>query len=221
MLGLTATPFRRDQLSKLIFWYLGDLHHQVDQRHLVQNGHILEAEIMIRKTDFKPSFDPVSQYSRMLSELTTDKGRNMLVAADIAHESRKQQGICLVLSDRKAHCENLKAILRFRFKTEAEVLTGDLAFEKRQEILKKLTNGEIRILIATGQLIGEGLDCKDLSTLFLSTPIKFRGRLLQYIGRVLRPAPGKKRARIFDYADVNVEVLKAAARARQRIYGRG
>jgi superfamily II DNA or RNA helicase len=218
MLGLTATPFRRDHLSKLIFWYLGDLHHQVERDNLVKNGHILEADVIMRETNFKPSFDPVSQYSKMLSELTTDRDRNILIASDITNETQKNPGICLVLSDRKAHCKNLKAILHYRFKTDAEVLTGDFPVEKRQEILKKLKSGEIKILIATGQLIGEGFDCKDLSTLFLATPIKFRGRLLQYIGRILRPAPGKKRAWIFDYVDVNVDVLKSAARARQRIY---
>ena len=221
MLGLTATPFRRDKLSKLIFWYLGDLHHQVDKQNLIKNGHILKADVIIRETDFKPCFDPISQYSRMLSELTTDKDRNILIASDITNENQKNPGILLVLSDRKAHCENLKVILRYRFKIDAEVLTGDIPIEKRQEILKKLNNGEIKILIATGQLIGEGFDCRNLSTLFLATPIKFSGRLLQYIGRVLRPAPGKKRARVFDYIDVNVDVLKIAAKARQRAYDKG
>jgi superfamily II DNA or RNA helicase len=221
MLGLTATPFRRDKLSKLIFWYLGDLHHQVDKQNLIKNGHILKADVIIRETDFKPCFDPISQYSKMLSELTTDKDRNILIASDIKNENQKNPGICLVLSDRKAHCENLKVILRYRFKIDADVLTGDIPIEKRQEILKKLNSGEIKILIATGQLIGEGFDCRNLSTLFLTTPIKFSGRLLQYIGRVLRPAPGKKKARVFDYVDVNVDVLKIAAKARQRAYDKG
>jgi len=54
--------------------------------------------------------------------------------------------------------------------------------------------------------------------LFLTTPIKFSGRVLQYLGRVLRPAPGKRTARVYDYVDVHVDVLKAAARARQKIY---
>ncbi len=218
MLGLTATPFRRDKLSKLIFWYLGDLHHQVNKNRLVQNGHILKADVIIRETAFKTGFDPISQYSRMLSELTTDKDRNILIASDITNESLETPGILLILSDRKAHCENLKAILRYRFKVNSEVLTGDLPIEKRKNILEKLRNGEIKILIATGQLIGEGFDCRNLSTLFLATPIKFSGRLLQYIGRVLRPAPGKKNARIFDYIDVNVDVLKIAAKARQKTY---
>jgi len=64
----------------------------------------------------------------------------------------------------------------------------------------------------------EGFDCKNLSNLFLATPIKFSGRLLQYLRRVLRPAPGKDRARIFDYIDARVPVLKYSARAREAVY---
>jgi superfamily II DNA or RNA helicase len=78
----------------------------------------------------------------------------------------------------------------------------------------------VRVVVATGQLIGEGFDCRGLSTLFLATPIRFSGRVLQYLGRVLRPAPGKQKARVFDYVDVEVETLVRAASARQRVYHR-
>jgi superfamily II DNA or RNA helicase len=67
-------------------------------------------------------------------------------------------------------------------------------------------------------LIGEGFDCKSLSTLFLATPVRFSGRVLQYLGRVLRPAPGKEKARVYDYVDINVDVLRSAAQARQNVY---
>ncbi|RXL60146.1 ATP-dependent helicase, partial [Citrobacter sp. AAK_AS5] len=63
--------------------------------------------------------------------------------------------------------------------------------------------------------------CRGLSTLFLATPVRFSGRVLQYLGRVLRPAPGKQKARVFDYVDVQVETLVKAAKARQRVYLRG
>lgn len=218
MLGLSATPFRRDNLSKLIFWHLGDLHHTVDQKFLVGSGKMIQAEIIHRETDFKTHFDPVNEYSKMLSELTTDQGRNLLIAADVALESEQNQGVCLILSDRKAHCENLKALLKYRFKKEAELLTGAVPMDARKQIVQRLNRGEVGILIATGQLIGEGFDCPNLSSLFLATPIKFSGRVQQYMGRVLRSAPGKKSAKVFDYVDVNVDVLAASANARKRVY---
>ena len=220
MLGLSATPWRRDKLSQLIFWHLGDVHHEVDKKHLIQTGDVLPAEVIVRETSFKPYYDPVNEYSKMLSELTADTDRNVLIAGDVARESVSNTGICLVLSDRKAHCENLRALLKFRFKVEAELLTGDLSMDERQKVIERLNQNKVKVVVATGQLIGEGFDCRELSTLFLATPIRFSGRVLQYLGRVLRPAPGKKTARVFDYVDIHVDTLNKAAMARQKAYRR-
>lgn len=218
MLGLSATPWRRDKLSKLIFWHLGDVHWEVDKSQLVEDGHILGVEVVLRETDFDPYHDPVKHYSKMLLELTADDDRNRLIASDVAQESAGSRGVCLVLSDRKKHCETLQAMLKYKHHVEADLLTGDLKNEERRQVLTRLNNGETRVLIATGQLVGEGFDCKALSTLFLATPIRFSGRLIQYLGRVLRPDQDKEKARVFDYVDVRVDVLSAAARQRQRVY---
>jgi len=217
MLGLSATPWRRDKLSKLIFWHLGDVHHEVDKAHLVETGNVLPAEVIVRETNFKPYYDPVNEYSKMLSELTADTDRNVLIASDVAQETLNCGGICLVLSDRKAHCENLQSLLKYRFKIDSELLTGDLNLSERQKVIERLNQNKVDVVIATGQLIGEGFDCKNLSTLFLATPISFSGRVLQYLGRVLRPAPAKKMARVFDYIDIHVETLTKAAQSRQRV----
>ena len=218
MLGLSATPYRRDQLSKLIFWHLGDKHHEVDKSQLIESGDVLPAKVVFCTTGFSTRYDPITEYSKMLAELASNTKRNIQIATDIANEAATNSGICLILSDRKAHCENLQSLLRYRFKLESELLTGDLDMTERKKVVERVNRGDVQILIATGQLIGEGFDCKGLTTLFLATPIKFSGRLLQYLGRVLRPAPGKKYARVFDYVDVHVEPLKKAAQARQRVY---
>jgi superfamily II DNA or RNA helicase len=216
MLGLSATPWRRDGLSRLIYWSLGDKVHEVDKQALVKAGHVLVADVVWRETDFRPTYDPTTEYSRMLSELTLDPARNALIALDVAREAGNGGGVCLVLSDRKAHCEALRALLA-GLGVEAAVLTGDLSKVARTAVVEALDAGQVRVLIATGQLLGEGFDCKELSTLFLATPIKFNGRLLQYLGRVLRPAPGKEKAKVYDYLDP-VGVLQNAARARWREY---
>jgi superfamily II DNA or RNA helicase len=218
MLGLSATPWRRDKLSKLIFWHLGDVHWEIEKSQLVEDGHILRVEVVLRETEFDPYHDPVKHYSKMLLELTTDDDRNRLIASDVAKESAVSRGVCLVLSDRKKHCETLRAMLKYKHNVQADLLTGDLTTEERRRVLQRLNNRETKVLIATGQLVGEGFDCKALSTLFLSTPIRFSGRLIQYLGRVLRPDQDKPHARVFDYVDARVDVLKAAAKQRQRVY---
>lgn len=218
-LGLSATPWRRDGLSKLIFWYVGDVHHQVDQEALIENGDILRADVVTRETNFTPCADPQEEYPQMLSELTEDEGRNRLIVKDVLREASNGGGICLVLTDRKEHCRTLHDMLAMQG-VDADVLTGAVCNGERKAIVERLNAGTVKVLIATGQLIGEGFDCRRLSTLFLATPIKFDGRLIQYLGRVLRPAPGKDQANVYDYVDHHVGVLKAAARSRARVYGR-
>lgn len=166
MTGLTATPFRRDNLTSLIFWHLGDMHHEIDKAALVEAGAVLPAEAVIRETGFKPFFDAVNEYSRMLSELTADDDRNRMIAADVHKEAARGQGVCLVLSDRKKHCENLCALLKYGYGIDAELMTGDLATPQRREVLDRITQGRAHVLVATGQLIGEGFDCRELTTLF-------------------------------------------------------
>lgn len=221
MLGLSATPWRRDKLSKLIFWHLGDVYHEVEKAGLVEDGHVLEADIIVRETDFVPFHDPFREYSKMLSELTVDDKRNRLIVSDVAQEVKNTDGVCLVLTDRKLHGETLNSLLRYKHNVASGLLTGDLKISARREVLEQLNRGELRVLVATGQLIGEGFDWPKLTTLFLATPIRFSGRVMQYLGRVMRPAPGKKRARVYDYVDIQVDVLVAAAKARQRVYDNG
>jgi superfamily II DNA or RNA helicase len=216
MLGLSATPWRRDGLSRLIFWFVGDVVHEIKRPGLIETGNVLSFEVVTKETRFESAYDPSAEYTRMLSELTENVERNCLIA-DTVKTNSQGRGISLVLTDRKAHCEALQKLLKRRG-LQAEVLTGDRTSRERKAIVDRLNRGEIRTVIATGQLIGEGFDCPGLTTLYIATPIRFDGRLLQYVGRVLRPAPGKDKAVVVDFIDGRIGVLKAAARARERVY---
>jgi superfamily II DNA or RNA helicase len=215
MLGLSATAYRRDNLSKLIFLSLGDMRHEINKQSLIENGSILKPEIITRRTNFRSISDPVNEYSKMISELIENEERNHLICSDISFEVDRNN-ICLVLSDRKEHCKIIHQILSSKFGIEAELLTGDIPHDERQAITKALNERQIKVLVATGQLIGEGFDCKVLSVLFLATPVRFSGRIIQYVGRILRPAKGKEKAILYDYVDIEIKVLRASAQARRK-----
>ena len=216
MLGLSATPWRRDGLTKLIGWHLGRK-IEVRQADLTEEDIIIDVEVISRETAFVTDYDASEEYSQMLSELTEDNSRNRLIVGDIIKEASNGGGVCLVLSDRKEHCHTLQDMLS-KQGMNADVLTGSVCNGERKTIVERLNSGGVKVLIATGQLIGEGFDAKSLQTLFLTTPVKFDGRLLQYLGRILRSAPGKSKSKVYDYCDVHVPVLTASARAQQRVY---
>ena len=170
-----------------------------------------------RETCFDTLNDASEQYQAVLSELTEDPARNAQIVNDVAREARNGSGVCLVLSDRKGHCEALHGMLRDQG-IEAAALHGGLPAQERARVVDALHEGKIRVLVATGQLIGEGFDLPAAETLVLATPIRFNGRVLQYVGRVLRPAKGKDRARVIDFVDSRIGVLAAAAESRRRTF---
>lgn len=217
-LGLSATPFRRDGLTQLIFWHLGELLAQIDGDALMDSGAIMRPEICIRPTQFYSGRDASEEYGLIIADLVEDVARNELIVDEVAGEIRAGRGVSLVLSDRKGHCTALRDLLENRHGISGVVLTGDTPLPDRKDLVGQIQASRVQVVFATGQLIGEGFDASNLTSLFLATPVKFSGRLIQYLGRVLRPAPGKAQPKVYDFVDGLVPVLDSAAKARAQVY---
>ena len=215
MLGLSATAYRReDDLTRLIYLYMGERTHQVDAKKLTASGAVLKPQYIQRPTGFKYVFR--GNYQALMNALTKNELRCQQIVEDICTEAQAGDGIILVVSDRVAHCRKLAEMLGERGVRPA-VLTGRLPMAERTETVASIHRGGLKVLIATLQLVGEGFDAAGLSTLFLTTPIKFTGRLRQVIGRILRPASGKQ-PKVIDYVDEHVGVLRNSARIRRQTY---
>ena len=79
--------------------------------------------------------------------------------------------------------------------------------------MHEVKNDESMILVATGSLVGEGFDFPRLDTLFMATPVSFRGVVEQYAGRLNRDYAGKEiyaigilKGAIIFYADLVREI---------------
>ena len=216
MLGLSATPYRRDKLDKLIYVTLGNVAATITDAELQDSGCRIKPQIIVRKTGFNFNYQDDSDYQPMISELVENDDRNQLIVDDVIHESQDSGNLSLILSDRKSHCEALADLLRGQG-IQVAVLTGDKSKKERGAIISDIENGVLKVVCATGQLAGEGLDFPKLNRLFVTTPIRFKGRITQYIGRALRVADGKIDARIYDYVDLP-GVLKNSYYSRARVY---
>lgn len=216
MLGLSATPYRRDKLTRIIYFYLGDRVHEIRPTELQAMKRIMRARLIVRHTNCAFFFD-ADEYQYMISALVADAKRNRLIVDDVAARAGEtDKGIALVISDRVSHCEELfRAICAQGVR--ACLLTGSVPVRDRARIVEELNCNQAQVLVATAQLIGEGFDLKQLSSIFLATPIKFTGRVKQYIGRILRISEGKEEAVIYDYLDVN-GMLKNSFSSRMSAY---
>jgi superfamily II DNA or RNA helicase len=138
-------------------------------------------------------------YQTLLALLTKDDYRNSIICADVVREA-KLGNICIVLTERVSHAEILyKKILKQWDKVG--IIHGKHSDKLREKTLTSLNNGEITVLTATTQLLGEGFDHPSLNRLFLAQPIRNPAKCEQLVGRVQRTSPGKVDALIYDYID--------------------
>jgi hypothetical protein len=101
------------------------------------------------------------------------------------------------------------------------VLKGGMGIKQQRVVAEQLTaipEEEERILLATGRYIGEGFDDARLDTLFLTTPVSWRGTLQQYVGRLHRLHANKREVIVYDYVDDCVPVFSAMYSKRVRGY---
>ena len=217
MLGLSATAFRREVgMTRLIYSYMGDRVHSVAPAVLTETGAVVRPDLIQRETAF---FAPYSgEYPQLIKALTQDHKRNQQIVSDVVEKIQQGGGTVLLVSDRVAHCQELLHGLRQK-NIIAEMLTGSISLTARAKIVKQVQKGEVQVLLSTLQLISEGFDCPGLSTLILTTPIRFEGRLLQVVGRIMRPAEGKK-ALVIDYVDSKIGVLYRSGLARAEMFAR-
>jgi len=231
ILGLTATPKRSDGQSNMINFYCGNIIEKIEPKVIQETGKIMIPKLIIRKTGFTPSNEEKddqspykdfkykigktylreaknipaifktelnffespkesTNYMKILSEIVINENRNNLIKNDVIdYLKNNKNGVALVISDRIEHCNIL-------FSELSKIVKTDLLTSKTKETFK-----DSRIIVATSQLIGEGFDCPKLSALFLTTPISWQYRLIQYVGRILRIEKGKDSAIIYDYLD--------------------
>jgi hypothetical protein len=152
-------------------------------------------------------------------DLVADDARTAQVISDVAAALERGRH-CLVLTQWTAYVERFAEELRRRG-LDPVVLRGGMNAKARRIALGRLQPPMGRsplLVVATGPFIGEGFDCAVLDALFLAAPIAFKGRLVQYVGRVLRPHSGKTTAEVHDYHDIDTGLLASSLAKRAQGY---
>ena len=219
VVGLTATPYRRDGHQPIIHMQCGPVRHVVDPRSDAVRRPFAH-RLISRQTAFRAdAIDADASIQALYAALARDEARNELILNDIiatVDEGRSP----IVLTERRDHLEYPATRLQ-GFARHLVVLQGGVRAKERRAPLDRLAaipDDEERLVLATGRYVGEGLDDARLDTLFLVLPIAWKGTLVQYAGRLNRLHPQKAEVRIYDYVDAQVSICARMYEKRLRGY---
>ncbi len=215
VVGLTATPYRRDGHQPIIHMQCGPVRFSVHPKS--QEARTQFKHKLICKTTNFAVHDPDASIQEIFAALVANEQRNALILADVRQAIQEGRSPVL-LTERKEHLDILADGLRSDVQ-HLIVLSGRLSAKERRETMKRLAaipDNEVRLIAATGRYLGEGFDDPRLDTLILAMPFSWKGTIVQYAGRIHREHPGKQEVRVHDYVDANVPKLLRMHKKRLR-----
>lgn len=215
VLGLTATPIRRDGQQPIIFMQCGPIRHT----SATAAGARHDLEVVPRARHARIELPQDAGIQDVFRHLANDQVRTEAIAADV-RDAFAQGRKVLVLTERTEHLHAIQAALDGLGPTPF-VLHGRMSRKQRASLvadLDALSPDVPRVLLATGKLVGEGFDHPPLDTLVLAMPVSWKGTLQQYAGRLHREHASKTEVRIIDFVDTGHPALLRMWDKRQRGY---
>ena len=215
LLGMTATPVRRDGLQPIIFMQCGPIRYTAAK----PAGAPHDLEVLSRSRFTRIDLPTDAGIQDVFGYLANDQARTQAIAAEV-RDAFEQGRKALVLTERTEHLDAIKASLD-GLEPVPFVLHGRMSRKQRAALvadLDALPPGAPRVLLSTGKLVGEGFDHPPLDTLVLAMPVSWKGTLQQYAGRLHREHTSKTDVRIIDFVDTGHPALLRMWDKRQRGY---
>ncbi|WP_157271091.1 TOTE conflict system archaeo-eukaryotic primase domain-containing protein [Azohydromonas aeria] len=215
VLGLTATPIRRDGQQPVLFMQCGPV------RHTAQRPVEAPQDLAVIPRYLSSRLDVAADAAiqEVFRRVACDAPRTDAIAAEV--QAACQQGRkVLVLTERTDHLDAMAARL-VDCAAPLFVLHGRISRKDRSALLDALDAlppDAARVLLATGRLVGEGFDHPPLDTLVLAMPVSWKGTLQQYAGRLHREHIAKASVQIIDFVDEGHPALLRMWDRRQRGY---
>jgi superfamily II DNA or RNA helicase len=180
MLGISATVDRKDQLTKVLFMFIGEKIYS-QKTNIGDEVSVRAINYVSTDTEFNEveyDFRGSPKYSTMISKLCEFGPRSdfvVRVIGDLIQENPDNQIMIL------CHNRSLLTYLRHAIEHKKIASVGYYLGGMKQHDLKE-TEGK-QIVLATYAMAAEALDIKTLSTLVMVTP---KTDITQSVGRILR-----------------------------------
>ena len=211
-LGLSATPDRRDGLTPILLWHIGDVAYRATrvfeevniQRVIYTKGCRTEIRMKNGKLNIP----------RMITRMAADQQRNELILDQI-NWAIAQGRKTLVLSSRVDQISKLVEAINRKWPVSeltdcptAAKYVGGMKPEARTDATHS------KVIVATYKCADDGLDIPSLDTLVLATT---RSNLEQPVGRILRVHPNKQTPMVIEIVD-NFSIFSGMAHSHTRWY---
>jgi len=180
VVGLTATPYRRDGHQPIIHLQCGPTRYSLNRKRQ-ETDDAFTRRLVLRETGFSMSdSDKETIIQELYARLASDRERNRLILDDI-RKALAEGRSPILLTERKDHLELFAGELHGTVQ-HLVVLQGGMGVKHRRKVVEQLAaipDDEERLILATGRYIGEGFDDARLDTLFLALPFSWKGMLVQ------------------------------------------
>ena len=219
--GVTATPKRGDGLEKINFMLIGPIRYSYTAKEKAKEQGIQHL-VYPRFTRTVPPRGVITDKmhpNEAYEIIHNNDVRDEQIIEDVKNCVAAGR-TPVVLSRYKDHSKKIYE----RLKSCADhvfLMTGNNSKKEHRKILEQMhqvDKNESLILIATGSLVGEGFDFPRLDTLFMATPVSFRGVVEQYAGRLNRDYAGKENVIIYDYVDNHIPMFNNMYMKRLKAY---
>jgi superfamily II DNA or RNA helicase len=210
-LGLSATLERKDGLSKVFKWHIGDVVYKCQKRQddvVVRMCQFHHENITYRKE--RTMYNGQINISKMINCLCDFEPRTKYIVEVLIDTLKQDPGRkVLLLSDRRAHLQSFVTEL-----TSRDITCGLYYGGLKETVLKE--SEKAQVLLATYAFCAEGLDVPKLDTLILASP---KSDVVQASGRILREKADQRLhvPIIIDVVD-DFSIFGAQAKKRERYY---
>lgn len=197
--GLTATPYREDKLERIMYDTIGPEIAKMDRDDAIALNGILPARVQVIHTGVTYPKDRDYVFNDIIDYLLAHPERNKIILLKVLSELA-EGNTAIVLTCRVEHGAIIKAVLA-ELNIESEHIHALTPHKKRIEAMKRFASGEIKLLIATYQLLSEGFDHAPTNRVFFALPQKAKRQLEQSKGRIERFLADKDDAIVYDFVD--------------------
>ncbi|RHT18524.1 DEAD/DEAH box helicase family protein [Clostridium sp. AM34-9AC] len=219
--GVTATPKRGDGLEKINYMLIGPIRYSYTAKEKAKEQGIQHL-VYPRFTRTVPPRGVITDKmhpNEAYEIIHNNDVRDEQIIEDVKNCVAAGR-TPVVLSRYKDHSEKFYERLK-GYADHVFLMTGNNSKKEHRKILEQMhqvDKNESLILIATGSLVGEGFDFPRLDTLFMATPVSFRGVVEQYAGRLNRDYAGKENVIIYDYVDNHIPMFNNMYMKRLKAY---